>query len=76
MKERETTMNKKTFAIRNSLFAAAAVLGAMAAHADEVPCPPEPQNGTAIGLLCALGCAGLALLFVLVRKMRRTREGK
>ena len=69
-------MSKTTLTIRNSLFAAATAMSAMAVHADEVPCPPEPQNGTAVGLLCALGCAGIALLFVLARKIRRGREGK
>ena len=62
--------------IRYQILAAATAVGALAAHADEVPVPPEQQSGTSIGVLCALGCAGIALLFLLARKMHRGRDGK
>lgn len=51
-----------------------AAMCAVAACADEAPVPPEPQSGASEGVLCALGCAGLALLFVLVHTMRRKSD--
>ncbi len=62
--ERRNAMGKVKMAV---------IVAAMcaAAHADEVPMPPETQDGVSVGVLCALACLGVALLFVLVRKMHR-----